>query len=138
MRPDLHETGPTWLAIGDEALARAALLIGFGVAAADRSDQVELEPLDREVAALFHRKALAVKAQRREKVRTEVLELLELDDDDLGTTITVAEAAPILGLTVRGVRFRAQTGTLPGWKKGRDWQFDRDEIERIAAAERSA
>lgn len=129
----LTTAGPGWVLIGGEALARAAWLLDVARLLAERDPRVTLTPLDREVVATFHREALAVKAQRE---RARLDDLAELDED-ADRVLTAAGAAAVLGKATRSVRHAAQVGALPGWKHGRAWFFDAEQMERIAAEERS-
>lgn len=132
---ELTPAGPGYVLIGGEALARAAWLLDTAVAIAERDPRVMLTALDREVVTLFHRQALTVKAHRERARLDDLAELADTDADP--EELTALEAAVILGKAERTVTHRAQVGTLPGWKRGRAWFFDRDQVERIAAEERA-
>lgn len=65
------------------------------------------------------------------------IEVLTSEDFDArsaddGATISVAEAAELLGVTASAVRQRLGAGTLPGRRIGRDWRLPRAAIEREA------
>ncbi len=55
--------------------------------------------------------------------------------DDDGETISVAEAAELLGVTPSAVRQRLGSGSLPGRRVGRDWRLPKAGVEQLAAGQ---
>ncbi|MCV2396182.1 helix-turn-helix domain-containing protein [Actinotalea sp. M2MS4P-6] len=51
---------------------------------------------------------------------------------DEPATITVREAAELLGVSPQAVRQRLDSGSLPGERRGRDWHLPKRAIERLA------
>lgn len=52
-------------------------------------------------------------------------------------TLTVAEAAELLGIEERTLRRRLRQGTVPGTKTGNVWLIPRSELERFVECSRS-
>jgi len=62
---------------------------------------------------------------------------LETEPGSADRILTAREVANNLKLTVTTVRSLAASGALPGFKIGKAWRFDKDEVlRRIAAATR--
>lgn len=49
--------------------------------------------------------------------------------DGCGATLSVSEAAEILGMTKQGIYYWLRDGVLPGYKVGTTWFILRDELK---------